>query len=137
MKNQINDSRKEIILHTARDLLIKNGFAKTTLDDIANAIGMKKSSLYYYYSNKDSLFDDIMMREEKYFCSLVAEALKKSETVLTKSLAMSTGQGSENWQPLGIATVGGLLFSSIITLVLVPVLYSVFETRIKKKKEID
>lgn len=137
MKNQINDSRKEIILHTARDLLIKNGFAKTTLDDIANAIGMKKSSLYYYYSNKDSLFDDIMMREEKYFCSLVAEALKKSETVLTKSLAMSTGQGSENWQPLGIATVGGLLFSSIITLVLVPVLYSVFETRIKQKKEID
>lgn len=88
MKNQINDSRKEIILHTARDLLIKNGFAKTTLDDIANAIGMKKSSLYYYYSNKDSLFDDIMMREEKYFCSLVAEALMKSETVLTKSLAM-------------------------------------------------
>ena len=56
---------------------------------------------------------------------------------MTKSLAMSTGQGSENWQPLGIATVGGLLFSSIITLVLVPVLYSVFETRIKKKKEID
>jgi HAE1 family hydrophobic/amphiphilic exporter-1 len=55
----------------------------------------------------------------------------------TLPLAMSTGQGSENWQPLGIATVGGLLFSSIITLVLVPVLYSVFETRIKQKKEID
>ncbi|WP_290660160.1 TetR/AcrR family transcriptional regulator [Ignavibacterium sp.] len=87
MKNQINDSRKEIILHTARDLLIKNGFAKTTLDDIANAIGMKKSSLYYYYSNKDSLFDDIMMREEKYFCSLVAEALKKSETAIDKIIS--------------------------------------------------
>lgn len=55
----------------------------------------------------------------------------------TAPLAMSTGQGSENWQPLGIATVGGLFFSSAITLVLVPVLYSVFETRIKQKKEID
>jgi len=56
----------------------------------------------------------------------------------TLPLALSTGQGSENWKPLGIATVGGLFFSSAITLVLVPVLYSVFETRFKKiKKEID
>jgi HAE1 family hydrophobic/amphiphilic exporter-1 len=55
----------------------------------------------------------------------------------TLPLALSRGQGSEMWQPLGIATVGGLFFSSIITLVLVPVLYSVFETRIKQKKEID
>jgi HAE1 family hydrophobic/amphiphilic exporter-1 len=52
-------------------------------------------------------------------------------------LAISTGEGSEIWRPLGISTISGLLFSSLITLVLVPVLYSVFETRIKKKKEID
>lgn len=52
-------------------------------------------------------------------------------------LAISTGEGSEIWKPLGIATIGGLFFSTLITLVLVPVLYSVFETRIKKKKEID
>ena len=52
-------------------------------------------------------------------------------------LAISTGEGSEIWKPLGVSTIGGLLFSSLITLVLVPVLYSVFETRIKKKKEID
>lgn len=55
----------------------------------------------------------------------------------TLPLAMSKGQGSEMWQSLGIATVGGLFFSSVITLVLVPVLYSIFETRIKQKKEID
>ena len=52
-------------------------------------------------------------------------------------LAISTGEGSEIWKPLGIATIGGLFFSTLITLVLVPVLYSVFETKIKKKKEID
>lgn len=52
-------------------------------------------------------------------------------------LAISTGEGSEIWKPLGISTISGLFFSTLITLVLVPVLYSVFETRIKKKKEID
>lgn len=53
-------------------------------------------------------------------------------------LAVSAGDGSEVWRPLGISTIGGLFFSTLITLVLVPVLYSVFETRFKKKKkEID
>jgi HAE1 family hydrophobic/amphiphilic exporter-1 len=53
-------------------------------------------------------------------------------------LAVSSGDGSEVWRPLGVSTIGGLFFSTLITLVLVPVLYSVFETRFKrKKKEID
>lgn len=39
-------------------------------------------------------------------------------------LALSTGEGSETWQPLGIAVIGGLLFSTLITMYLVPVLYT-------------
>ena len=38
-------------------------------------------------------------------------------------LAISTGDGSEVWRPLGISTIGGLFFSILITLVLVPFLY--------------
>ncbi|HAC16815.1 MAG TPA: multidrug transporter AcrB [Bacteroidetes bacterium] len=45
-------------------------------------------------------------------------------------LALSTGEGSETWQPLGIAVIGGLLFSTMITMYLVPVLY----TYAKKEK---
>lgn len=47
-------------------------------------------------------------------------------------LAISTGEGSEIWQPLGVTVIFGLLFSTFVTLILVPVLYSVFETRFKK-----
>lgn len=78
------DAKKELILKTARELLARNGFAKTTLDDIANALGMKKSSLYYYYSNKDSLLEDVMKLEEKYFCSLVEIELNKANTTINK-----------------------------------------------------
>jgi len=35
-------------------------------------------------------------------------------------LAMSTGSGSEIWSPMGIAVIGGLIFSTIVTLILVP-----------------
>ena len=41
-------------------------------------------------------------------------------------LAIGTGQGSEMWQALGIAIIGGMTFSTIITLALVPALYAIF-----------
>jgi AcrR family transcriptional regulator len=81
MNNTI-DTKKELILKTARELLAKNGFAKTTLDDIANVLGMKKSSLYYYYENKEALIEDVMNNETKNFCTLINDALNsKGKTI--------------------------------------------------------
>lgn len=47
-------------------------------------------------------------------------------------LAISRGEGSEVWQPLGITMLGGLTLSTLITMLFVPTLYAVFEARIKK-----
>ncbi|GHT05628.1 multidrug transporter AcrB [Bacteroidia bacterium] len=41
-------------------------------------------------------------------------------------MAIPRGAGSAMWQPLGIAVVFGLTFSTILTLVYVPALYSIF-----------
>lgn len=41
-------------------------------------------------------------------------------------LAIGTGQGSEMWQSLGIAIIGGMTFSTIVTLILIPALYVIF-----------
>jgi|WetSurMetagenome_2_1015567.scaffolds.fasta_scaffold01595_6 hydrophobic/amphiphilic exporter-1 (mainly G- bacteria), HAE1 family len=38
-------------------------------------------------------------------------------------LAISTGEGAEIWSPMGIAVIGGLVFSTFVTLVIVPVGY--------------
>jgi HAE1 family hydrophobic/amphiphilic exporter-1 len=47
-------------------------------------------------------------------------------------LALSQGTGSETWQPLGITMFGGLTVSTLITLLFIPTLYAVFESRVKK-----
>lgn len=47
-------------------------------------------------------------------------------------MALGLGNGAELWQPMGIAIVGGLLFSTILTLVAVPILYYVFMGRSEK-----
>ncbi len=46
----------------------------------------------------------------------------------TLPIALSAGSGSEARRPLGIAIVGGLLFSQILTLYLTPVVYTYMET---------
>ena len=38
-------------------------------------------------------------------------------------MAIGTGQGSEMWRPMGISIIGGLLVSTIMTLVVVPSVY--------------
>ncbi|MBE0676470.1 MAG: efflux RND transporter permease subunit, partial [Bacteroidales bacterium] len=49
-------------------------------------------------------------------------------------LAMSKGEGSEIWSPMGIAVIGGLLFSTFVTLVMVPVIYVIFARKGERDK---
>ncbi len=41
-------------------------------------------------------------------------------------MAVGSGQGAEMWRPMGTAVIGGLTFSTVLTLLFVPVLYCVF-----------
>lgn len=51
-------------------------------------------------------------------------------------LAMSTGSGSELWSPMGVAVIGGLIFSTLVTLVLVPVVYAIFAKHGERNKQL-
>jgi HAE1 family hydrophobic/amphiphilic exporter-1 len=50
-------------------------------------------------------------------------------------LAISTGEGSEIWSPMGITVIGGLVFSTIVTMIIVPVMYAVFARRGERDKK--
>lgn len=49
-------------------------------------------------------------------------------------MALSTGSGSEMWVPMGVVVIGGILVSTILTLILVPVLYSLMSRRGERDK---
>ncbi len=49
-------------------------------------------------------------------------------------LALSTLEGSESWKPLGVSVLGGLLVSSLISLIIIPIVY-VFVERLKGVRE--
>ena len=51
-------------------------------------------------------------------------------------MALSTGEGAETWRPMGIAVIGGMVFSPIITMIIVPAIYASMDksgSRNKKK----
>ena len=50
-------------------------------------------------------------------------------------LALSQGMGREMYSPLGVTIIGGLLVSTMVTLIIVPVLYTLIHIRSAKKSQ--
>lgn len=52
--------RRDLILEKASQIFTDKGFAATSLEDIADVVGIKRESLYYYYPGKYDLLYDII-----------------------------------------------------------------------------
>lgn len=66
IKEHIKEKRKEIkhkIVNIASHVFSKYGFKKATMDDIAKASGMGKSSIYYYFNSKEKIFEAVVKKE--------------------------------------------------------------------------
>lgn len=51
-----DEAKHEAILKSAMRLFLKNGYANTSMDDIAENAGVTKQTVYSHYSSKDILF---------------------------------------------------------------------------------
>ncbi len=63
MKHKGGKKTGERILSAAKSLFERQGLNKTTIDDIAQAVDMKKSSLYYYFPSKEGIFRAVLLME--------------------------------------------------------------------------
>lgn len=52
-------------------------------------------------------------------------------------MALATSDGSEMWVPMGIVVIGGLLVSTLVTLIVVPVLYGIMSKHGERDKEAE
>lgn len=69
--------KKELIKRSAVKVFAHYGYQKTTLDDIAGQLGIKKNSLYYYFKSKEAIFAEIINDE---FRVLIEELNKISKS---------------------------------------------------------
>ncbi|GJQ64359.1 MAG: hypothetical protein SCALA702_34120 [Melioribacteraceae bacterium] len=74
------NDKKISIKKAAKKVFAKFGYQKTTLEDIANLIGIKKNSLYYYFESKEDLFNQIMVETSEYLYNHLVTELGKVVT---------------------------------------------------------
>ncbi|MBB5406315.1 AcrR family transcriptional regulator [Paraburkholderia sp. HC6.4b] len=54
---QIREYKETLIMNAAADLFYERGFQRTTLDDIAAALGVTKPFIYRYFKSKHSILE--------------------------------------------------------------------------------
>ncbi len=67
--------KKQLIKSAARDLFFRFGFSKTSMEDIARQSGLAKPTLYYYYTNKQEIFNGVVIDEATRFMDKVEKNL--------------------------------------------------------------
>ena len=50
-------------------------------------------------------------------------------------MALGIGMGADMLQPMGVVTIGGLVYATFLTLFVVPCLYDIFHRKAMKKIE--
>ena len=72
------------ILSAAKNLFSRHGLKKTTMEDIANAMGKGKSTLYYYFPGKIEIFEAVIDEELKNLLRLTRKVINMAPAAKDK-----------------------------------------------------
>jgi TetR/AcrR family acrAB operon transcriptional repressor len=72
----VNKKRESRILDAARELILRYGFDKTTVSDIARKAGISKGAIYLHYDSKEDLFAALIMRDVRQYADVTKERLE-------------------------------------------------------------
>lgn len=68
-------ARADAILDTARDLLLRHGYRKVSVDDVAKGAGVGKGTLYLHWRTREHLFLAVAAREAAEMTADIAAAM--------------------------------------------------------------
>ncbi len=80
----IKEEIRETIVNVARKIFTRNGFRKTTMEEIAIAAGMGKSSIYYYFKSKEEIFSAVVEWEAAELKMRLNRVISKDDSPITK-----------------------------------------------------
>jgi TetR/AcrR family transcriptional regulator len=83
-KEREKEQRRNDIINAARKLFADRDFDEVSMDEIAEDIGLGKSTLYLYFKNKEALYFAIELRGIQIWVEMVKEEVKKGNTGLEK-----------------------------------------------------
>ena len=91
-----NGPRRDVltteVLDKAASLFAEHGFAATSLQDIANEVGLSRTSMYYYFPSKEALLDALIRGVTQRTTSIFAELEGSPDRSHTERLAQAARQ---------------------------------------------
>jgi AcrR family transcriptional regulator len=75
--------RRKIII-SAGQIFSRYGFKKATMDEIAKALKMGKSSVYYYFKSKEEIFEAVVLYEANILRNELTTAIKSADSPVDK-----------------------------------------------------
>lgn len=73
------EARRQEILQAAMVAFAEKGYDKTTMDDVVQASGLSKGTLYWHFENKQALFGALVSRMIEQMIGLFETAMKSAE----------------------------------------------------------
>lgn len=88
LKEREKEQRREYIIDAAEKLFVSKGYDNVSMNDIADAVGMNKATLYLYFVNKESLFFSVVQRGVRLMEAMFRQATEKKQTGIEKVAAI-------------------------------------------------
>ncbi|WHS62085.1 TetR/AcrR family transcriptional regulator [Pseudomonas sp. G2-4] len=82
------DSARGKLLQTAAHLFRNKGFERTTVRDLASAVGIQSGSLFHHFKSKDDILRTVMEETIRYNTALMRAALAEAGSVRERVLAL-------------------------------------------------
>ncbi|MBD0776942.1 TetR/AcrR family transcriptional regulator [Maribacter sp. ANRC-HE7] len=77
-------SKKDLILEKATTMFTEYGIHSLSMDDVANACGVSKRTIYKYYQNKADLIDQIITKKIETFKNSIEDITMNSENAVVE-----------------------------------------------------
>lgn len=101
------DRRRPLVLDAALEIFVERGYRGTSMQAVADAVGVTKPVLYECFQNKDEMLLALLDREERRLLDAITAALPTSpsfdnlEAVLAAGLTaflVAAGQAPNSWR---------------------------------------
>ncbi len=74
------EARRRLILTAAKDLFVRRGFARVTLDDIAGAVEFSKGTIYNHFGSKEEIFASLLLEHLDSLLAYLRDAVRTGRT---------------------------------------------------------
>ena len=72
------EDRRKQIKDIALELFINKGYAKTTMEEIVQAVGISKGGMYHHFSNKEEIFLELLRDGDEYRKDIVQKSMREN-----------------------------------------------------------